>query len=266
MLHHILHLVSFALYSITILVSSRSVVRIVMLTRERRCPTFRSRYRYRINRGERRTWRLCHNDTYPCRFLWLVEKVNDALQIYQHPSTLRNRCDWSASWVSMAFQGQCKEDPRSKYKRELLEGFMWDAQCSRQLPKLEKIIESINVAVESEGPITRRLLDEMITGVELQLEDAARRKSCAECGSLQAHLVIVSTSERCVEPCPQHLPFLCTTIEGGKPMIVSLDTSATMALPNSLFPLCTMFGVYEILVIVTLLLSLQTHCWWGHYL
>lgn len=59
--------------------------------------------------------------------------------------------------------------------------------------------------------------------------------------------------KRCVEPCPQHLPFLCTTSEGGN--LCHHGFAELFVAPR------TMFRGYEILVIVTLFLTLQTHCW-----
>ncbi len=74
-----------------------------------------------------------------------------------------------------------------KSERERLEGFVRD-KMFQAAAKLEKRVERVTVAVEAKRPMTRRLLEEMITEVELQLEDAVLRKSYEECGPLQAQL------------------------------------------------------------------------------
>jgi NCAIR mutase (PurE)-related protein len=74
-----------------------------------------------------------------------------------------------------------------KSEQERLEGFVKD-KMFQAAAKLEKRIERIKEAVETKRPMTRRLLEEMITEVQSQLDDAIQRKSYEECGPLQAKL------------------------------------------------------------------------------
>ena len=74
-----------------------------------------------------------------------------------------------------------------KSERERLEGFVRD-KMFQAAAKLEKRIEAISGAVDAKRPMTRRSLEETISEVELQLDDAVQRKSYEECGPLQARL------------------------------------------------------------------------------